>query len=220
MVLLREAIKRGKNMKKKLVVIIICVLLAIFLLAGAIGVYFLKFHKKFDFTAEELPFGLEWGMSMQEAEDWMFNEFDLVCDARKEEKMLYDQISYNGMSVRLLLSFYEDVLRGVSLTVLDVGKSKGLVFNELKEIYRKDALLEGIYTGDYACRQYITNKNEVLLSEESSTVSLIIDDIDQYTIDDRNSRRAMVEEAEKMGVKSIKVPKNESLLSYFLPHIE
>ena len=207
-------------MKKKLVVIIICVLLAIFLLAGVISAYFMKFHGKFDFTAEELPFGLEWGMSMQEAEDWMFYEHDLVCDESIEGLMLYDQISYNGMNVRLLLSFYEDVLQGVSFNVLDVGISKGLVYNELKKIYRKDALLEGIYTDSHASRQYITNKNDVLLSKNTSTVSLIIDDIEWFTIDDRNSRRDMVAEAEKMGVKSIKIPKNESMISYLLPDIE
>lgn len=207
-------------MKKKLVVIIICVLLAIFLLAGVISAYFMKFHGKFDFTAEELPFGLEWGMSMQEAEDWMFYEYDLVCDESREGLMLYDQISYNGMNVRLLLNFYEDVLWGVSFTVLDVGISKGLVYNELKKIYRKDALLEGIYTDDHASRQYITNKNDVLLSKNTSTVSLSIDDIEWFTIDDRNSRRDMVAEAEKMGVKSIKIPKNESMISYLLPDIE
>ncbi len=192
---------------KKIIISIVCILLAIFLVAGGIGAYLLYEHQKNAFTADDIPFGLEWGMSQKAVEDWLFYEYGYVCDERIADQLAFTGVEWEERELMFSCIFGENGLESVSVKIYNLSEqSKHSIFEKISELYKKADSVEILTERDPYCRIYIMEDKEASIYGLSEMILFSISSIESWDHESGNSVIEAYKEAEELGLKTITVP--------------
>ncbi len=195
---------KGEDGVKKGIVIGICVLLLIIMAGGAL---FLYHQNRSGFTAEEIPFGLTWGMSEEEVEERMFEQ-NGYCSTRKVNNlMLFEDISWKQKDLFIYGSFEESGLSGITVNIyVKAEKEKDSVAKHLESVYKKADSVEVLMESNEDYRMYIMEDKVVVIDKLSDMVLFSVDAIAVHDNGEYNAAIDTYREAKAAGKKTVYVP--------------
>ncbi len=191
---------------KKSIVIGICVLLLI-VLAGGAGTLFLYHQNRSGFTAEEIPFGLTWGMSEEEVEEWMFEQNGYSSVQKIGNLLLFDDIRWEEKELSVHCSFEGSGLCGVTVMIsVTTEKEKDSVAKQLVSPYKKADSVEVLSERDAEYRMYIMEDKVIVIDKYDDKVLFSVDAIEVYDNGEYNPATDTYREAREAGEKTVYVP--------------
>lgn len=191
-------------MKRKKWLVVSVILLLVVLLGGCLV---LLLHNRSDFSAEEMPFGLKWGMREEEVEDWLYEQYSYIPDKRVRDLMLFEDVEWEERELEFFCSFAENGLCGITVMIYtSTERTQDSVVKKLDSVYEKADSVVILRESEPDEKFYIMQDRVCSIDVVGDKVLFSVDAIETFDVGNGNSAIETFNEAKSAGMKTVIVP--------------